>query len=80
MMMAPTTITTVMAIARILKVGNRPCAATMPVTTEPSSKLPRPKPMSMMPDARPTLSGNHFVMVEITALYPIPTPPPPNTP
>ena len=80
MIIAATTITTKIVIARILNVEKIPYFAMNLVTTLPRASPPRPNPMSIIPEARPTLSGNHLVIVVITALYPTPTPPPPNTP
>ena len=80
MMNAATTQMIAMTIPRILNTGRIPIEPIMLLTTEPRTSPPRPNPISMMPDARPTLSGNHLLRVPITVLYATPTPPPPNTP
>ena len=68
MMSAASTQMMAIAIARILNTGNNPIPAIIEFTAEPSTRPPRPKPISMMPDARPTLSGNHLLIVPIVVL------------
>ena len=62
------------------KVMRHPSAPSIVVTTGDSSMVPPPKPMSMAPEARPCLSGNHFSVTDMTTSVPRPTPAPTNTP
>ena len=62
------------------KVMRHPSAPNIVVTTGDNSIVPPPKPMSMAPEARPCLSGNHFSVTDMTTSVPRPTPAPTNTP
>ena len=62
------------------KVMRQPRAPSMAVTTGDSSMVPPPKPMSMAPEARPCLSGNHFSVTDMTQSVPRPTPAPTRMP
>ena len=80
MMKAPAPTSTTKTAPRAPKVMRHPSAPSIVVTTGDSSMVPPPKPMSMAPEARPCLSGNHFSVTDMTTSVPRPTPAPTNTP
>ena len=80
MMKAPAPTSTTKTAPSAPKVMRHPSAPSIVVTTGDSSMVPPPKPMSMAPEARPCLSGNHFSVTDMTTSVPRPTPAPTNTP
>ena len=80
MMSAPSSRTTANTTPSTWKVMRHCSAPSMVVTTGLSSMVPPPKPMSMAPDVKPCLSGNHFSVALMTVLAPRPMPVPTSTP
>ena len=77
---APTSIMTAKATAKIKNVVRQPRAVMRLAPRVPSSIPPKPKPIRVMPETRPCLSGNQRISVEMVALYPRPTPKPQKPP
>ena len=65
---APSSMMAAKAAAKIKKVVRQPRAVMSPAPRVPSSMPPKPKPMRVMPETSPCLSGNQRMMVEMVAL------------
>ncbi len=60
--------TTKIIMPRIMNVVSMPFAAISDVAILPRMSAPRPKPIIIIPEARPCLSGNHLFMEDMTPL------------
>ena len=67
-------------VATMANAVEMPKAPITELVSVPNVSEPRPKPMNMMPEANPVRSGNHWVTVAMTTLYPSPVPQPISTP